>query len=61
MSALLDTGDIARILSLTREYVTDRLTKKTGFPKPVINASQKLRRWREADVMAYLSGSARRR
>lgn len=60
MSALLDTGDIARRLNLTRDYVTSKLTKKPGFPKPAINASQKLRRWKEADVMAYLSGKAAR-
>ncbi len=57
----MDTGDIARLLNLSREYVTGKLTKKPGFPKPAINASQKLRRWREADVMAYLTGKGQRR
>ena len=56
MSALLDTGQIASILGLTREYVTDKLTKEPGFPEPEVNHSRRLRRWLEADVMAYMRG-----
>jgi predicted DNA-binding transcriptional regulator AlpA len=53
MSALIDTGQIAKILGLSRSYVTDSLTKQPDFPKPRINHSQRLRRWAEADVMAW--------
>jgi predicted DNA-binding transcriptional regulator AlpA len=53
MSALLDTGQIAELLNLTREYVTDKLTKRRGFPPPRVNLSRRLRRWAEADVMAW--------
>ena len=52
---LLDTADIASMMKLSREYVTDRLTKKPGFPKPHVNYSQKLRRWDKDEVMAFLS------
>lgn len=53
MSALIDTGTIAKILGVSREYVTDKLTKRPDFPKPRVNASQRLRRWSEAEVRAW--------
>jgi predicted DNA-binding transcriptional regulator AlpA len=57
MSALIDTQQIASILGVSREYVTDRLTKRADFPRPEVNISQRMRRWREADVMAWLRRS----
>ena len=59
MSALLDTGAIARMLGLNREYVTDKLTKRADFPSPALNLSRRLRRWREADIHAWMEKSAR--
>lgn len=59
MSALLDTGQIAERLGLKREYVTDKLTKRQDFPRPRVNVSQRLRRWAEADVMAWAQGQSR--
>lgn len=59
MSALLDTGAIARLLGLNREYVTDKLTKQPDFPPPRVNRSQRMRRWAEADVMAWAQGQSR--
>ena len=53
MSATLDTGQIAALLGVSRAHVTDKLTKRAGFPAPVVNLSRKMRRWRECDVMAY--------
>lgn len=50
---LVDTAEVARMLGLTREYVTDKLTKRPGFPKPAVNVSQRLRRWRRAEVEAW--------
>lgn len=55
MSALLDTGDIARMLGLNREYVTDKLTKRADFPRPALNLSRRLRRWREADIHDWMA------
>lgn len=55
MSALLDTGQIAALLNLTRPYVTDKLTKRPDFPKPAVAKSQKLKRWRECDIRAWLA------
>ncbi len=59
MSALLDTGAIARLLGLNREYVTDKLTKRADFPQPALNLSRRLRRWKEADIHAWMAKSTR--
>ena len=56
----ISTADIATMLGLTREHVTDQLTKRPGFPKPEVNLSQKTRRWDRAAVVAFLSGRKRR-
>jgi predicted DNA-binding transcriptional regulator AlpA len=61
MSELLSTADIAQMLGLTREYTTDTLTKRPGFPPPRVNASQKLRRWAREDVEQWLSGPEKSR
>lgn len=53
MAELMDTGDIAKLLGLSREHVTDRLTKRHDFPAPVMDVSQRLRRWAAADVRAW--------
>lgn len=50
----LDTADIAAILGVTREHVTDRITKRPDFPKPFINVSRRLRYWRKSDVAKWL-------
>lgn len=60
MTALLDTAQIAKLLGLQREYVTDKLTKQPGFPKPRVNRSQRLRRWAEADVLKWAEGDHKR-
>lgn len=52
----LDTAGIAQLLGLTREHVTDRLTKRVDFPKPYINVSRRTRYWRTSDVMKWMVG-----
>lgn len=54
MTALLDTAQIATMLSLKREYVTDRLTKRPDFPKPRLALNQKTKRWAEADIREWM-------
>lgn len=51
----VDTKRIAEVLGLSRTYVTDTLTKQPGFPRPVVDMSQKLRRWDWDDVARYLA------
>ena len=52
----LDTAGIAALLGLSREHVTDRLTKRMDFPKPYINVSRRTRYWRTSDVLAWMRG-----
>ena len=56
----VDTGWIANYLGVTRDHVTDRLTTEPKFPKPVIELSQKIRRWDKDAVLNYLSSRRRR-
>lgn len=58
---LIDTAGIASLLGLTREYVTDELTKKAGFPRPRINLSRRLRKWDRDEVVAYITKPKGRR
>lgn len=58
MTALLDTEQIAQQLGMTREYVTDRLTKRPDFPRPRINISRKMRRWAECDLREWIDRHA---
>lgn len=50
---LIDTGGIAKLLGVSRAHVTDRLTKAPTFPPPVIDLSQRMRRWDRAAVLAW--------
>lgn len=56
---LIDTADIAAMLGVTRQHVTDKLTKQPTFPPPVIDLSQRIRRWDRATVLAWLAQSKR--
>jgi hypothetical protein len=55
-SDLVDTGDIAAMLGVTRAHVTNRLSKRPDWPKPVMNLSQRLRRWKREDVLKVVKG-----
>ncbi len=59
MTALLDTGQIATLTGLSRAYVTDKLTKHPTFPRPAFNNSQRLRKWKESEVLAWLRDERR--
>lgn len=56
MPERIDTKQIADYLQRSREYVTDRLTKRPDFPRPVIDRSRRLRFWLRADVEAWARG-----
>lgn len=56
---LLDTGQIAEYLRVTRPHVTDRLTKQTDFPAPVVDRGRKLRLWLRSEVEAWARGHSR--
>ena len=42
--------DTAAMLGVSRQHVTDRLTKQPTFPQPVIDLSQRIRRWDRAEA-----------
>lgn len=50
---MLSTKGIAELLGLNRAYVTDNIVKRADFPRPVIDFSQKTRRWKKSDVLNY--------
>ena len=52
----LDTEEIAKIFNVTRQHVTNRLTKRMDFPPPSTNVSRRIRRWRRTDVLDYKAG-----
>lgn len=52
----IDTEGIARILGCTRRHVTNTLTKRPDFPRPIINVSQKTRFWSLTDVQRWAQG-----
>lgn len=54
--AVIGTAEIAAMSGLSREHVTDRITKRADFPRPVINISRRTRFWRRADVLAWMQG-----
>lgn len=56
MPERIDTKQIADYLQRSREYVTDRLTKRPDFPRPVIDRSRRLRFWLRADVEEWARG-----
>lgn len=57
MSDLIDTSEIARMLGLTRSYITDKVTKRDDFPKPKIAISQKTVRWARDEVERWAAPS----
>lgn len=57
---LMCTEDIARMLGLSRVHVVSRITKRPDFPAPIVNLSQRLRRWSRAEVEAWVLNSGKR-
>ncbi len=52
-SDLMDTQAIAELLGVSRQHVTGRLTKRPDFPRPAIDLSRRLRKWRRTDVLKW--------
>lgn len=48
-----NTEQIARFTGLSRKTVTNRLTKRKGFPRPVVDTSQKNRWWLAREVREH--------
>lgn len=50
---LIGTKEIAEMFALSREYVTDKLTKRADFPKPQLKVNRKVKRWDLAEIEAW--------
>ena len=50
---LVGTQEISQFLGVTRQWVTDSITKRPDFPKPVINISRKTRKWSLDEVFKW--------
>lgn len=57
---LIDSGAIASMLGLTRAHVTDKLTKRPGFPRPVLRLSRKTVRWSRRAIERWLADEMQR-
>jgi hypothetical protein len=51
---LIGTHDIAHMLGVTQSHCVGRIIKRPDFPKPAINLSQRLRKWKRDDVLRFL-------
>jgi predicted DNA-binding transcriptional regulator AlpA len=51
---LVGTAEIAALAGCCRAHATNTVVKRLGFPRPVIDLSQKTRRWLKSDVLKYL-------
>lgn len=51
---LIGTKDISRMLGVTQAHCVGRVIKRPDFPKPVIDLSQRIRKWRKDDVLRFL-------
>lgn len=58
MTQWIDSKQAAKLLDVTRAHFTDRLSKRPDFPAPVINFSQRSRKWRLSDVLAWAGHSS---
>lgn len=51
---LIGTKDISRMLGVTQAHCVGRIIKRPDFPKPAIDLSQRMRKWRKDDVLRFL-------
>lgn len=56
MSNEIDAGKVAQLLGVSRQHFTDRISKRSDFPRPVVNFSPRSRRWRFDEVLRWRQG-----
>lgn len=54
LTETVGTLEIAKMTGFSRRHVTDTITKKPGFPKPVQKLSQRNVRWSLPEVLAWI-------
>lgn len=56
---LIDTRHIANMLGITRQWAVGSITKRPDFPAPVINLSQRIRKWSKNDVLNWIKKTSK--
>jgi len=56
----LTIDDIALRVGERREYVRDKLVKSAGFPMPSLVLSQKIKKWAQSDIDAWLENQRKK-
>ena len=51
---LINTKDISRLLGVTQAHCVGRVIKRPDFPKPTMDLSQRMRRWRKDEVLKFM-------
>lgn len=54
MIETLNTAEIAALLRVKRDTVTERIVRRPDFPKPWVYLSRTHRLWRLSDVMGWI-------
>lgn len=57
MNDLLDLDDIAARWKVKRDYAQRYLVKLPQFPDPAPGSTRKNKRWRQADIEQFLTGT----
>jgi predicted DNA-binding transcriptional regulator AlpA len=57
----IDTAQIAALLGVKRRYATDVITKEADFPQPVMDLSERMRRWDQREVLLWIQKRTQRR
>lgn len=52
---LIGTKEIAAMLGITQGWVRENINKRPDFPAPVINVSQRIRKWSRAEVIKWMT------
>ena len=55
----LGTAEIAMLLKVSRAHAVNVIIKRPDFPKPYINLSQRIKRWRRADVISWVAKTSK--
>ena len=51
--------EIAEMLGIGMLWTRANVTKRPDFPKPVINVSQRIRKWSRTDVINWIKKSSK--
>lgn len=53
LTELMGTKEIANLLGVSRAHCVARIVKRPDFPKPAIDLSQRLKKWKRNDILSW--------